>query len=66
MKVRATFVRDGKWWVAFTDEVPGALTQGATLAEARDNLLDAIREILAPADLSALPKRRLVVEVLEV
>jgi hypothetical protein len=34
MKIKATFVQDGKWWVAWTDDVPGALTQGATLEEA--------------------------------
>ena len=28
MKIQASFVQDGKWWVAWTDDVPGALTQG--------------------------------------
>jgi hypothetical protein len=27
MKIQASFVKDGKWWVAWTDDVPGALTQ---------------------------------------
>ena len=31
MKIQASFVKDGKWWVGWTDDVPGALTQGATL-----------------------------------
>jgi hypothetical protein len=31
MKIQASFVKDGKWWVAWTDDVPCALTQGATL-----------------------------------
>jgi predicted RNase H-like HicB family nuclease len=35
MKIQASFVQDGKWWVGWTDDVPGALTQGATLEEAR-------------------------------
>ena len=38
MKIQASFVQDGKWWVAWTDDVPGALTQGASLEEARENL----------------------------
>ena len=40
MKVQASFVQDGKWWVAWTDDIPGALTQGATLKEARKHLID--------------------------
>ena len=43
MKIQASFVQDGKWWVAWTDDVPGALTQGVTLEEARENLIDAVR-----------------------
>ena len=44
----------GKWWVAWTDDVPGALTQGSTLEEARENLTDAIALMLEPIDLNAL------------
>ena len=66
MKVKGNFVKDGKWWVAWTDDVPGALTQGATLDEARENLIDAIRMIRKPVDLSQLPKSKVVVEELEV
>ena len=43
MKITAKFARDGKWWVAWTDDVPGALTQGKTLEESRENLIDAVR-----------------------
>jgi predicted RNase H-like HicB family nuclease len=42
MKIQASFVKDGKWWVAWSDDVPGALTQGATSKEARENLADAV------------------------
>ncbi len=42
MKIQANFVKDGKWWVAWTADVPGALTQGKTVEEARENLIDAI------------------------
>lgn len=37
---------DDGFWIASCLEVPGALTQGRTLAEARSMLRDAIREIL--------------------
>jgi predicted RNase H-like HicB family nuclease len=42
----AIFERDGDWWVASAVEIPGAFSQGHTLEEARDNLLDAVRELL--------------------
>lgn len=51
MKVNAFFVKDGEWWVAWTDDVPGAMTQGKTLQEARENLIDAIQEMQKPVDL---------------
>ncbi|MBI4699115.1 MAG: type II toxin-antitoxin system HicB family antitoxin [Nitrospirae bacterium] len=66
MKIKATFVKDGKWWVAWTDDVPGALTQGATIEEAKENLVDAIHEMQRPVDLSSLPKREVVLEEIEV
>jgi hypothetical protein len=66
MKIKATFAKEGEWWVAWTEDVPGALTQGKTLEEARENLLDAVREIQQPVDLSVLPPNDLVVEMLEV
>lgn len=66
MKVKGNFIKDGKWWVGWTDDVPGALTQGATLDEARENLIDAIRMIRKPVDLSKLPKDKVVVEEFEV
>jgi predicted RNase H-like HicB family nuclease len=52
MKIQASFVRDGKWWVAWSDDVAGALTQGATLKEARENLAGDSR-----ADLSKLSEK---------
>ncbi|HAK88382.1 MAG TPA: hypothetical protein DHV16_05545 [Nitrospiraceae bacterium] len=66
MKVKATFVKDGEWWVAWTDDVPGAMTQGKTIEEARENLIDAIAEMQKPVDLSLLPKRSVVLEEIEV
>lgn len=46
--------------------MPGALTQGSTLAEARENLVDAVRMIQEPVNLSQLPKNKVVIEELEV
>jgi len=40
------FVKDGKWWVAYAEELPGANTQGRTLEEARENLKDAVSLLL--------------------
>lgn len=42
----AVFERDGDWWVASVEELPGANTQGATLEEARANLADAVRMVI--------------------
>jgi predicted RNase H-like HicB family nuclease len=42
----AVFERDGKWWIGYVEELPGANTQGETLAEARENLKEAIQMVL--------------------
>jgi predicted RNase H-like HicB family nuclease len=55
-KFRAHFLRRGKWWVAWTNDIPGALTQGRTLEEARENLKDAVRLMLEPLDSLPEPK----------
>ena len=47
-KIKATFVKDGDWWVGYADDVPGALTQGKTIEEAKENLIDAIKLIRKP------------------
>lgn len=36
---------EGGWWMASCPEIPGAITQGKTLDEARYMLKDAIREL---------------------
>lgn len=38
---------DDGWWVAEIAEVPGAISQGKTKDEARENVLDALSELLA-------------------
>jgi len=48
MQVRLTAVyqKVPEGYIAFVEELPGANTQGATLEEARENLLDAVRLLL--------------------
>ncbi len=59
---RATFLKQGRWWIGWSADVPGALTQGRTLDEAKANLRDAIRLMLEPVDLKKLPKAKVVQE----
>ncbi len=65
MRIRAKFIRDGEWWVAWTEDVPGAITDGATLAEARTKLLDEVRRI-GPPTVREAPRQKVLVEELEV
>ncbi|RRR65780.1 MAG: type II toxin-antitoxin system HicB family antitoxin [Candidatus Viridilinea halotolerans] len=47
MQLTAVFEQtDDGWYVAWIEEVPGAITQGATLDEARDNLQDALTLVI--------------------
>jgi predicted RNase H-like HicB family nuclease len=66
VRIKASFVKDGKWWVAWSEDVSGALTQGSRLDKARENLADAVRMIRKPVNLSKLPKKKVVIEELEV
>ena len=42
----AMFVKSGNWWAAHVAEIPGVNTQGRTLAEARENVIDALKMVL--------------------
>ena len=42
----AVFKRSGRWIVAWVEEIPGVLTQGKTMKEARKNLRDALSLML--------------------
>lgn len=42
----AVFQKEGKWWIGFVEELPGANTQGRTLEEARQNLKEAVALII--------------------
>ena len=46
-KFTAVFEQDGDWWIGYLEELPGANTQGRTLEEARENLKDAVRLLIA-------------------
>src|SRR5262249_19375914 len=43
---RAVFVRDGKWFMGSSPDLPGAFSQEKTLDKARVSLLSAARELL--------------------
>jgi len=45
MKVKAVFAKDGDWWLAWTNDIPGAVTTGGTLEEARENFMSLIAEM---------------------
>ncbi len=66
------FEKDGDWWIGSVIELPGALTQGRTLEETRENLIDAIREVLlarrelAETDLAGKDESEIVREELEI
>ena len=61
-----TFLRRKKWWVAWCEAVPGALTQGRTLVEAKANLKDAIKLMQAPMKLERIPRLRVVKAIVRV
>ena len=46
MQLTAVFRRVPEGYVAFVEELPGANTQAATLAEARANLVEAVELVL--------------------
>ena len=46
MKLTAVFQKVAGGYVAFVEELPGANTQGRTLAEARRNLIEAVALVM--------------------
>lgn len=46
IKLTAVFRKFSEGYAAFVEELPGANTQGATLAEARENLKEAVEMVL--------------------
>lgn len=55
------YVKDGRWYLAYVAEIPGAFTQGETFGEARRNLRESLQLILecnreaAEAELASRP-----------
>ena len=43
----ATYMKRGKWYIGFIQEVPGVNTQGRTLTETKRNLKEALLLVLA-------------------
>jgi predicted RNase H-like HicB family nuclease len=46
MDLTAVYVEVPEGYIAFVEELPGANTQGATLDEAKANLLEAVQLVL--------------------
>jgi len=46
MKLTASYKKSGKWYVGWIEEIPGVNTQGKTLKECRQNLVDAFNLII--------------------
>jgi predicted RNase H-like HicB family nuclease len=46
MNLTAVYMQVPDGYIAFVEELPGANTQGATLDEARENLLEAVNLVL--------------------
>ena len=60
IKAKAMFVKDGKWWVAYTDDIPGAMTQGNTIEEAEKNLIEVIKELESFKDDSEIVREKVI------
>ena len=43
----AVYQKRGKWFVAWLEEIPGVNTQGRTLKEVKENLVEAAQMVLA-------------------
>lgn len=54
---------DEGWWIATIPEVPGAFSQGRTKDEARENVLDALSELMTVRRELALSRRKLPSEI---
>jgi predicted RNase H-like HicB family nuclease len=53
----AIYKKTGKWYSAWVEEIPGVNTQGKTLAEARENLKDAVMLVIEANRLANQPKK---------
>jgi predicted RNase H-like HicB family nuclease len=46
MQFTGVFQKRGGWYVAWVEEIPGVNTQGRTLAEAQENLKEALKLVI--------------------
>lgn len=46
MNLTAVYQKVDDGWIAFVEEIPGANTQGDTLEEARENLVEAVAMVI--------------------
>jgi predicted RNase H-like HicB family nuclease len=53
---RANDLKRKNWWAAWTDDLPGALTQGKTLEEAREDLRGAVQLMREPIEEGQMPR----------
>jgi predicted RNase H-like HicB family nuclease len=49
LELTAVYVRDDKWVVSWCEEIPGALGQGTTVEESREDLREAIKLMIDEA-----------------
>ena len=42
----AAYIKQGKWYLGYVEEIPGVNTQGKTLAETKENLKEALVLVL--------------------
>src|SRR6185369_8596266 len=57
MKLTAIFVEVPGGYMGYVEELPGANTEGTTLEETRENLQDAVREMMLADDLELTEER---------
>lgn len=62
----AVFQKSGKWIIAWIEEMPGVLTQGKTMKEARANVRDALMLMLEERQEAARRESRLTREIISV
>ena len=54
----AVYKKTGKWYSAWIEEIPGVNTQGKTLKETRENLMDALKLTIESNRLQTLKENK--------
>lgn len=58
MKLTAVYKKVPEGYIAFVEELPGANTQGKTLDEARENLVEAVQLVLEAQGTNKTSRKR--------